>query len=171
MTGGSRCWNCQRNSRGLTPFQGCSNVGPGHSKPENRNPKSEGNPKPEIRKGPAARPPFGFLGCRTWSSLNWPDFRATLTPFNLQNCRLPRATLARGFPTMCRPRLARYSRRRTGSSAGLFRQPPPRILPSNRIRRKWTEARLPAPGSLPGRRSLLPIALSGAGKWPSGKPE
>ena len=41
--------------------QGCSKVGPGHSKPENRNPKSEGNPQPENRKGPAARPPFGFL--------------------------------------------------------------------------------------------------------------
>ncbi len=75
--------------------QGCSKVGPGHSKPETRRPKAERNPKTEVRieshpGGATAnrirpfsefgfRPSvFGFQGCRTGSSLNWPDFRAAL---------------------------------------------------------------------------------------------
>ena len=40
---------------------GRSKVGWDHPKTETRKPKSEGNPKPENRKGPAARTPFGFL--------------------------------------------------------------------------------------------------------------
>ena len=31
------------------PGQGCSKVGPGHSKPETRGPKAERNPKTEVR--------------------------------------------------------------------------------------------------------------------------
>jgi len=81
--------------------QGCSKVGPGHSKPETRRPKAERNPQAEVRidshpGGATAnriRPfsefglraafglrvsAFGFQGGRTCASLNWPDFRAAL---------------------------------------------------------------------------------------------
>ena len=34
---------------GTRPPQGCSKVGPGHSKPETRRPKAERNPKTEVR--------------------------------------------------------------------------------------------------------------------------
>ena len=87
----------------LPSGQGCSRVGPGHSKPETRRPKAERNPKAEVRidshpGGAAAnrsrpfsefgfRPAFGFRpsvfgfqGGRTGSSLNWPDFSAALPP-------------------------------------------------------------------------------------------
>ena len=61
--------------------QGCSKVGPGHSKPETRRPQAERNPKAELIATPAEQPPiesghsrnsdFGLLSDFGLRSLNF----------------------------------------------------------------------------------------------------